>query len=234
MFKKILILNIAYLIGSLAGYCDLGDKLTDIEYAKYGESFTYESISDRLNRLETDYFGMAQTGDIDSRINMLSTMSRSSKQIAVQNPYDAYYTGKQKGKLRTFWDNVTSTFDSTGVMTGYTPSMTTNSYNYGYPTNMYRNEFLNFMNNPQSYCPYHNRYHYNNHILNRPYHNNWGMINNQNINNRYYNRIHSPYNNMYNPYWGGQNYNPYFRTPRNMIYTPPNIATRSSVHIIKD
>ncbi len=246
MLKKLLIINVLYIICALAGFCNIEDKLTNIEYAKYGESFTYETISDRLNRLETDYFGMAQTGDIDSRIDMLSTMSKNSKQMISQNPYDSYYAGQKRSKLRNFWDNVTSTFDTTGTMTGYTPSITTttNGYNnYGYPNNMYRNEFLNFMNNPNQYCPYHNRYHSNN-IVNRVF-NNPNNIWNRNINNRYYNPYHyrhNPYinNNLYNPYNRINGYNPYNNpynprySSRTTYYTPPNVATRSSVQIIKD
>jgi len=218
------------------------DELAGLEYSRYGEVYGSDSLSDRLNRLENDFFGMAQTGDIDSRISMLSKINGNSRGSAIINPMENYYPGQKRSRIRNFWDNVSSTFSDSGSITGFTPPMSSSGYNMGYSNNMYRNSFSNFLNNPGGYCPYHNRYNnFNNRFFNRPYHNNHGFINSGLNNNRFHNfhkphgcplhHIH-PYQNNINPMFN--NYNPNNRFSRTYYQTPPNITTRSSVHIIRD
>ena len=233
MIKKLFILNIIFFCSAAIGLCFSENELRNIELSKYGESYTNESIAERLNRLETDFFGMAQTGDIDSRIDMLNHIAMNSRQSAIINPQENFYPGKRKSAIKSFWDNVTSTFDTTGSITGYTPSMTTTGY--GYSNNMYRNEFLNFMNGYNNYCPYHNRYHNNNRYFNNQFLNNNNFVN-SGLNNSYvHNNKHNPanYHHRFNQYPYG-NYFPNNRFQRSYFSTPPNIATRSSVQIIRD
>lgn len=255
MLKKIFVLCFLFFMSQMFVYSFSEDELSNIEYYKYGKSYNTDSISSRLNRLETDYFGMAQNGDLNSRLDMLSKMAGNSQNSAFLSPEDSFYPGKKKSAIRNFIDNVSSTFADTGTITGFTPSMSTG---YGYSNNIYGNEFRNFMNNYNQYCPYHNRH---NNYINRPFNfdrsvhhlgNNWNnpywnrhrnnynaFYNNNpfinsgnNIHNNHFHRyphhhynVHNPYNNMMYPY------------PRNYVRPTnlnSNITTRSSVHIIRD
>lgn len=234
MIKKIFILNLVFFCTAAIGLCFSENELTNIELSKYGESYANESIAERLNRLETDFFGMAQSGDVDSRINMLNHLAGNSRQSAIINPQDNFYPGKKRSAIRNFWDNVTSTFDTTGSMTGFTPSMTNSSY--GYSNNMYRNEFLNFMNGyNNNYCPDHNRYHNNNRYFNNRFLNDNNFIN-SGLNNRYFhNHNNANYHNRVHRHPHGMNGNyPYNRVHRTYYSVPPNVSTRSSVQIIRD
>jgi hypothetical protein len=155
---------------------------------------------------------------------MIENISNNSKLPSLSN---AYVNTKPKSTLRNFWNNITSNFDDTGSITGYTPNIFTTS-KYGYPNNMYRNEFYNFLNNSNQYCPYANKYQTKNHILNRPYHNN-GIVK-SNADNRFFNNKNLNSAPFYNP-------NQLMSPPRTMVnsyYLPPNVTTKSSIHIIKD
>ena len=59
------------------GICYTDDRLAEIEQREYGQVFEDDSLSARLMRLETDLLGMSQSGDIDSRIDILSKLSNS-------------------------------------------------------------------------------------------------------------------------------------------------------------
>ena len=59
-----------------------------IEFQKYGQVFVLDSLADRLNRLETDFFGMAQTGNIEDRVNRLVQISQNSKHATFSSPYN--------------------------------------------------------------------------------------------------------------------------------------------------
>ncbi len=227
MFKKLLLINVVMLSMALTGYCFSEEQLSKLEIIEYGQSYPDESIASRLSRLETDYFGMVQSGDIDSRMDMLKRMSNNSKRSAILLPEDNYYPGEKKSAIGRFWDNITDTF-SDGTVTGFTPGLDINSY--GYSNNFYRNGFNNFFNSIPNYCPYNNRY-YNKNFFNRAYRNinrfgnsGFNYYSPNYIGNyyrpNYYNRPYSPY---YNPYSG--------MIPQNML---TNLTTRSSVHIIKD
>ena len=246
MFKKLIILNILYIFTALMGLCFSEEELAGLEYSKYGRVYTGESISERLNRLENDFLGMAQSGDIDSRISLLSKLNGNSRGSAIINPLENYYPAQKKSALRNFWDNITSTFSDSESITGFTPPISTSGYNLGYSNNMYRNNFTDFLNNPSGYCPYYNRYNfYNNRFFNRNYHNNHGFINSNSQNNRFnnfYNKNFRLQPNIYNcftPRLGAYNpmtdaYNPYNRYTRTYFQTPPDMTTKSSVQIIKD
>jgi hypothetical protein len=210
MFKKLLISNLIFIfsLGNVFAYSD--EVLNNLELKKYGQIFEYESLSERLNRLETDYFGMSQSGDLDDRISKLSQISINSRTYPSAYPYENYKP--KKATMRTFWDNFSSLFDS-GSITGFTPPMSV----YGYSPmqeNIYRQQYLDFLNNPQSYCPYHNRYNY---------------FPQNRLNSSYpYSINHSP---IRHDYMGNYPINRYYRPN---FYNPPNIYTGAGVHIIND
>lgn len=226
MFIRFIFTSVLFLFCQLIGFCYSENILNDIEYKKYGFSYPNESLSERLSRLETDYFGMEQQGSIDSRIDVLSKMSSNRRVSSIQTPnYDGYPV-KRKSAIRRFWDN----FTDDGVITGFTPSITSSTFNNGssyyssgnnYADNFRRNAFNNFFGGHNNYCPYHNNFH--NHM-------NLGNKINHNLGNHFHNNLgHTfpPPSNMQGSH-----------TPQNRIvrnfYNPPNVQSRTSVHIIRD
>jgi len=225
MLKKILIF-VGFVAAALPVLCFNNYDIDTLENAKYGKTFQDESISERLGRLENDLLGMTQSGDIDTRLSKLSRAAGGTN-INPDNivyPKNSYYDIQPKRNVfQRFLDNVSDTFGSSGIVTGYIPG--TYMPNYGYSSNMYRNEFRKmFYNPPAHYCPYNNFDRYSapyfppisNRIMPKqrfsavP-----GSFNfNNNLNNRYY----------YPRYGNYRNYNG--------MYYPENVVTRTSVHIL--
>ena len=206
------------------------DDLSVLEKQNYGMSFEDESLSDRLNRLEENFFGMAQSGDLETRFDNLFKISTGKKESAIVTPdYDYYSVSKQKKSgIKNFFDNFTSPF-SQGVVTGFTPPI---GYSNSFPS--YGNDFMNFLeNNNNQYCPYHNSYHNRNNYRNnkflRKYNNNLSSSRKyRNYNNHYpskYGYNHPHRYSSYNPYLS-QNYRP---TLGNRTF-----STGSTVRIIND
>ena len=204
MLKKIFILNFVLLIFTGIGYCYSEDELNRLEFLKFGQVYEQDSLGERLNRLEAYCFGMSQSGDINTRINNLKQLSNSTPIMAY--PYDNKYPAKKKNKIKTILDTA-SEFFGAGSLTGFTPSFTGS----GYSDNMYQNEFNNFFNNQNSYCPYQNQY--------KDYNNNLSPDIDKNLFSEYSQYMHN--------FPIGRHYNESF-------YTPPNITTGTGVHIIKD
>ena len=236
MFIRFFILGLLFLLSGVYVFAYSDDEISFLEQNQYGQSFESDSLAQRLNRLETDLFGMAQSGDIDSRLDMLFKLSNNSKASAIVTPDYNYYSvsePKKANAFKNFWNNFTEPF-SQGVVTGYTPPI-----NYSSSFSSYGNDFMNFLNNPQQYCPYHNTYHNNNHyhnynnlgnnkFLNRPYHNTI------NKNGRYYNSKFRPKRNYRMTHNNFSPYNP-FGSPSSMPTTGyMNVSTGSSVHILRD
>ena len=211
------------------GICYTDDRLAEIEQREYGQVFEDDSLSARLMRLETDLLGMSQSGDIDSRIDILSKLSNSYMGVNPVN-YGKEEIKTNKGSaIKNFWNNITS--PTYGGITGFTPAIET----YGGSSGIYRNEFANFLNNSGNYCPYHN------------YGSSNGIFYNNNYNNGYRTNLprHRFKSNHYRaghpmrtghhyhrpPYYGGSPYSNINRFP-NEINT--NTITRSAVKIIKD
>lgn len=237
MLRKIIILIavISQLFISALAYSD--DILNNMEFRKYGTTYSNEDLGSRLRRLETDFFGMAQSGDAETRMNNLQQISGGNSVSAYLPPDDNFYPGKKQSAIKRFFNNMTSSIYDPGVITGYTPPI----YNNGYVNSIYGNEYKNFLNRNNNYCPFNSRNYspsyrqYHNHYYNnynpagnniyRPYRNNVSSIlPSMNTNNIVQmNRPYRPY--RYNPY-----YNPYSR-PTNQF---TNVATRSSVHILQD
>lgn len=229
MLRRIMILNILFFNMFLIGYAYNESNLDNIEYSKYGMTYENEDLGSRLRRLESDYFGMAQSGDIENRIQRIEQMSQNEKLTTTMPFQDTYVPPvKKKTAIRRFFeDNLPVGGYNQGIITGYTPPIINNM---GY--NRYRNQYYDFLNNPHNnYCPYHNTYHNHQH---RRYRQNLNKyLNNRLGYNRYnnhwgYNRPYN-YNQAYNrPY----SYNPYYRPYHNPGIT--NVATRSTVHILQD
>ena len=78
LLKRFFLIFIFILLNNCAySYSDYD--LDNIEYLKYGQNFSYEPLGNRLNRLETDFFGMAQSGNIEDRVYRLSQIAQNSK-----------------------------------------------------------------------------------------------------------------------------------------------------------
>lgn len=221
MLRKLFTLSFIFLVFETVSF-SFTDELSNIEYNKYGTTFEYESLAQRLNRLETDYFGMSQSGDINSRIMNLSKINTNKTNSAILSK-NYGNDDKPKSKLRNFWDNITS---GNGYITGFTPSMNTFT-TQGYANDIYNNEFYNLMNQP-SFCPYDMGYH-NRSAVSRPHNYYTKRVNGVNR----FTPNHNPYRNYPYSYNG---YNPYNRpyVNRTTYNMPPNFETKSSIHILRD
>ena len=214
MLKKFFVLIILSMALTSNAFSFSDNTLSNFEYAKYGETYQYESLAERLNRLETDYFGMAQSGNIEERIDKLSKINRNSQPSNLFQPNKIYYNNKKNNRLKSFWNNLTSGFND-GFMTGYTPSMNTITTS-GASNDIYRNN---------SFCPYNSNSQYRN--FPRPYNYLNGV-----------NRL-TPYKRIGNNFQNPHNYNPNMKYNRPYVnrtsyFTPPNFETKSSIHILKD
>ena len=211
MFKKFILLNLIYIFSLGFVLANSDEILDNLELQKYGKTFEYESLSERLNRLETDYFGMSQSGDLDDRLNKLAQISMNNKTYPNVYPYENQ--SKKKNVMKSFWDNFSSVFES-GRVTGYTPPMSFYQNNSAWE-NVFRQQYWDYMNNSPNHCPYHNRYHHT--IPNR-------------LNPNYPYGAYNPHNYRYH-YTGNYPINRYYQPN---FYSPPNIYTRTGVHIIND
>ena len=143
MFNILLFELIVFVLGNAAAFCYSEDNLSRIEYLRYGMTFADESLSQRLNRLETDYFGMSQTGDINKRIENLAKINQTSKSTAASPKVK--HTFAKKVRIKTFLDNLLSYFCNNGYITGFTPSITSEGTEYEeYRKNIYENGFHNY------------------------------------------------------------------------------------------
>ncbi|MBQ4124293.1 hypothetical protein IJD44_11325 [bacterium] len=205
MIKKIFILFVIICQLSFQTMAFSEKDIADLELQKYGKIYKEDDLGSRLRRLETDVFGMSQSGNIDVRMNNLFNMISPTHNYQGLYPTETFLKPEKKGFIRKFFDNVTSSF-SYPYVTGYSPSLFEMN---GYPNNIYKDNHINLSGNNGNYCSFSNPY---------PH--------------RYFNgahRFHHPYGNT--PYYNN-GYSPY-------IYTPPtditrNVATRSTVHILRD
>ena len=230
MARKLYFVFVLFFIFVCQGFSSAADDLSVLEKQNYGMSFEDESLSDRLNRLEENFFGMAQSGDLETRFDNLFKISSAQKESAIITPdYDYYSVSKpKKGIVKNFFDNFTSPF-SQGVVTGFTPPI-----GYSNSFSSYGNDFMNFFDNSNNqYCPYHNSYHsgnsYRNNKFLRKYNNNLsGSRKYRKHDNRYpskYGYNHPYHYSSYNPYLS-QNYRPTFGNT--------SFSAGSTVRIIND
>ena len=146
MVRKIVLLFVSFFVISISGECYVEDQLSVLEMNNYGQSFVSDSLSERLNRLETDILGMRQSGDVDDRVSLLSRISNGK--VSAQS-FD-YYKPIKRSAIQSILNNVGSIFSNDeGFMTGYTPPI-----GFGYGGNM-----NNYHYKQPRYCPYHNVYH---------------------------------------------------------------------------
>lgn len=250
MLRKFIILNAVILQFLILSSAYSQNNLDSIEMSKYGTIYSNDDLGTRLRRLETDLFGMAQSGDLDTRMNMIEQMAGNDNLTSSVIPFDTYYPAKKESAIKRFFNNISSPLPSQSYITGYTPPIN----NMGFSNNLYGNNYPNFMNNPNNtFCPFHNNLRpnipnqYHNHYYNN--YNKYNKYNNYNYN-RYTGNRYSPYrnnisrilpginrgNNFYNrPYRYNPYYNPYtspgIMQPTDML---TNVATRSTVHILQD
>ena len=141
--------------------------ISRLEFQKYGRCYEDDSLAERLSRLETDYLGMTHSGDIEKRVyNLLAIGNSNSNGFESYNDFQPEQVpSKKKGKLKTFWNNISAGLNDMGTMTGFIPPITTyGTYNGYYPQNTYNSFGHNGHWN--SYNPHPNAY------LNDPFHNN--------------------------------------------------------------
>ncbi len=159
MIRKVVLLFFIFFVFILDANCYTEDELSNLELTKYGQAFVDDSLSSRLNRLETDMFGMSQSGDIDSRIDTLIRMFGNS--VSVPN-YD-YYPSQKRSAIKNIFNSITSSFGyDDGQMTGFIPPM-----GVGYSNNYNHNYYRPYHHRPSNYCPYHNSYHPPSHNFHR-------------------------------------------------------------------
>ncbi len=226
MVRKILLYLSILLLFMNSVYAFADKDIENLEMSMYGNIYSNEDYGSRIKRLETDLLGMTQSGDIDSRIDTLKRMHSNSNIATFSYPEDRYYTPKNKGVIKNFLNNISSSMFDTGTITGYTPSMTSSFAN-----NLYRNEFMNFVDNPYGYCPYHNGYNY----FNKPLHRNYPRhnFNNNRFSYRHGNNLSNipPHNHYRKSYYNTSRIGRYPYIPTDVA---DNISTRSTVHILQD
>ena len=209
------------------GFSD--NDINNLEMSMYGNIYSNEDYGSRIKRLETDLLGMTQSGDIDSRIDTLKKIHSNSNIATFSYPDDRYYSPKKQGVIKNFFNNLSSSMFDTGTITGYTPSMSSSFSN-----NLYRNEFMNFANNPYGYCPYNNGFNYSNRSLygnrNR-FNNRFGYRRGNNLSSLIPHNHHNHHNHYRPPYYSPYGINRYNHIPTDVSN---NIATRSTVHILQD
>ncbi len=224
MFFKLAITILCVLLTALSGGCYSDEQLADIEMNRYGQTFENDSLSSRLIRLENDLFGMTQSGDIDTRVDMIAQMASVSNNPSVLADNDNFYPGIKQNPVKKVWNSISSGFSS-GSMTGFTPSVNS----YGYSSSNYGNGLWNLFNGANSYCPYHNTYHngfFNNHNFPmgyRPNFNRGHFHPNHHLGHIPHNQFYPSYNSPYGVY----------QNPIPTNYSS-DLITRSNVHIIKD
>lgn len=212
MLKNLVILLSLLIQFSGISYAYSERDFDEMEYLKYGTVYAEENFASRLRRLETDVWGMSQSGSLDERINKLKKMTISENSTG----RNVEKNNTNKSPIRNFFNNL-SEIMSAPVMTGYTPSM--DYYQNSYPNNIYKQGFSDFLNNGNNYCSYPNSY-----SRNHPptYHNNY-------YNDYRYDKTNNYRRHPNRYYHRNQQYTPY--QPTDIIN---NFTTRSSVHILQD
>ncbi len=230
MFIRILLISYFCMFVTNVCFAFSENDLENLEISKYGKIYSNEDYSTRLRRLETDLLGMTQSGNIDKRINILKEINSNSKVASYMYSDDFEMQPKNQGKVKNFLNNISSSMFDSGMVTGFTPPITSS-----YPNRFFNNEFMNFANDPYCYCPYNkgrikNRYrtrhnHFRKHVNNNNFMGNTGFSSMPNFNNNW-NRQHLHRHYPNTQYYGGY---PYVPTD-----SMTNVSTRSTVHILQD
>ena len=151
MLKKIFLLFFINLVFSIECFASYEDRLFELEKLRYGKNFQNESISERLLRLEEDYFGMTQAGDINSRINMLMQIAKNNYPNQFSYDRKSYSPRQKKGGVKNFLKDLASTFIDSGSMTGYIPPM--NTYDDFYHNSTFDSNYYDRFFTPPKYSP---------------------------------------------------------------------------------
>ncbi|MBQ3641992.1 hypothetical protein II906_08735 [bacterium] len=221
MKNRLILLVSLFILSIQAGLCSYEDELNSLEMNKYGCTFSNESLSERLSRLEYDFFGMTQTADIDSRLDMLNKMARAIYTNPLKSD-DKYLPGKKKSAIRNLWETLA---DINGSMTGFTPPIYPEEYYSGYSSYSSNDNYGNYWQNPHKYG------------LNYQPNSVWQNNNTRYLkhNSPFYNRPYANHttgmNRYQRPYYTNNMYQPHQYIP---TYGNTNYLTRSSVHILND
>lgn len=152
MLKKIYFLFFIFFVFACESFASYEDKLSELEHLRYGKTFQSESLSERLFRLEEDYFGLSQSGDINSRINMLMKMAHNNYPNQLSYDRKEYYSQSKQGRLKNFFRNMASAFFDSGAMTGYIPPVDVYDNTCGY-NNSFETDYYNRFFSPPKYSP---------------------------------------------------------------------------------
>lgn len=119
------------------------DVITKMETKIFNRSYPQADTLSRIERLEQQIFGAAQSGDVTERYLALKTASSKYRMSA-----DTYYPNpNQRGGLRGLAGNFGNMFG--GTMTGFTPQISPLD-NY----NSYGNNYNNYGSNRSGYNPF--------------------------------------------------------------------------------
>lgn len=186
--RKILLLFffVPFFVISLnASASDVEDKLSRLEISAFNTVYPYDDLSDRLYRLEMEYFGAKQSGNLNKRLDnlMKNAYYCDTPQMEEYSSviYETPETLSSKG-LKGFWNRIKNDFEM-GSVTGYTPPMQNSYYNniYGSGYSSFYTPFSSPFYNNKFYRPYDNfRY--------KPFY-----PNQIGVSNRRYSSVYKPY-----------------------------------------
>ena len=221
--KKFLLLFffIPFFVISLnASASDVEDKLSRLEISAFNTVYSDDELSSRLMRLEKEYFGAKQSGNLSKRLdNLMKNAYYCDTPQSDEYSSFIYETPEvlsSKG-FKGFLNKIKNEFDS-GSFTGYTPPLQN-----GYYSDIYGNGSSSF------YSPFSSPFYKNK--FSRPFDNfRYDNLNSRRINPFNPDQIgvsHRPYSSFYRPYQPkstGLYYpNRYYQRPQNIR---TNIGTR--------
>lgn len=169
MFKKFLVFLFLMISFLQVCYASYEDRLFELENLRYGRTFGNESLAQRLLRLEEDYFGLSQSGDISSRIDMLFQIAQNNYPDPIN--LDRRLSSKKHSRIKSALKDFASIFTDNGVVTGFVPPISTydNNYNYSTYNNSFENDYYNRFFTPPRYSPnYIPAHSYNGHYTHLP------------------------------------------------------------------
>lgn len=122
---------------------DIEENLSELETSAFNQIYPNDDLSTRLTRLEREFFGAKQSGNIEKRLSKLM----NSKNYYCDEPNEEYYSAiinpnKNKG-IKGVLSRIVDDFTASGI-TGYTPQMQTNYGGSYYDIMPYNNIYTPF------------------------------------------------------------------------------------------
>lgn len=137
--------NILANIDTSSMYNISSNELSSVEQRVLGRRYPKDKLENRLSRLETQMFGTIQGGRLDERYELIRKSAMNYNSIAsASTPYGGYYSqgytgGGIKNTLKNILGSMAGSAMPFGVMTGFTPPITSSPYcydPYNYGSNM--------------------------------------------------------------------------------------------------